>query len=133
LSLQTKTNRLPRPSYPRKDFERRCRLRFLLEFVMYGFHLAISVAIIVTASLASNLLAIVTVGRTRAGTGVLMRVPLGLRRSPRHMKRLVDTWVAGMLVRRERQAAASVSQRLHGRALPGASSSDARIMPGRRR
>jgi hypothetical protein len=102
---------------------------FLLELVMYGFHLAISVAIIVTASLASNLLAIVTVGRARTGTGVITRVPLGLRRSPRHMKRLVDTWVAGMLLRRERQAAAAVSHRLHGRALPGASSRDAR--PGR--
>jgi hypothetical protein len=90
---------------------------------MYGFHLAISVAIIVAASLASNLLAIVTVGRASTGTGVR----LGLRRSPRHMKRLVDTWVAGMLVRRERQAASSVSHRLHGPALLGASSRDARL------
>jgi hypothetical protein len=60
-----------------------------------------------------------------------MRLRLGLRRSPRHMKRLVDTWVAAMLVRRERQAATWASQRLHGRA--GASPRDISIRPGRPR
>jgi hypothetical protein len=97
-----------------------------MEFVMTGFHLAVIVAIIVTASLASNLLAIATVGPARTQSGALVRLRLGLRRSPRHMKRLVDSWVAAMLVRRERQAA-----RLHGRA--GASPRDIIIRPGRPR
>jgi hypothetical protein len=100
---------------------------------MYGFHLAIIVAIIVTASLASNLLAIVTVGPVTTRTAALARLRLGLRRSPRRMRRLVDTWVAAMLVRRERQAATSVSYRVHGRALRVASSRDAGIRPGRPR
>lgn len=100
---------------------------------MYGFHLAISVAIIVTASLASNLLATVTLGPARTRTSALARLRLGLRRSPRHMKRLVDTWVAAALVRRERQAATWAQHRLHGNAIAGASSGDARIKPGRLR
>ena len=98
---------------------------------MYGFHLAISVAIIVTASLASNLLAIVTVGPARTGTGALARVRLGLRRSPRHMKRLVDSWVAAMLVRREQQAATWASHHVPGRI--GTSSLDFGIRSGRPR
>jgi hypothetical protein len=100
---------------------------------MYGFHLAIIVAVIVTASLASNLLAIVTVGPARTRTSALARLRLGLRRPPRHMKRLVDTWVAAMLVRRELQAATWAQHRLHGDALGGASSRDIRIKPGRAR
>jgi hypothetical protein len=98
---------------------------------MRGFHLAMTVAIIVTASLASNLLAIVAVGPARTATGTLVRLRVGLRRSPRHMKRLVDTWVAAMLVRREQQAATWASHRLHGRA--GASPRESRIKSGRRR
>jgi hypothetical protein len=86
-----------------------------MEFIMTGFHLAVIVAIIVTASLASNLLAIATVGPARTQSGALVRLRLGLRRSPRHMKRLVDSWVAAMLVRRERQSATWASARLHGR------------------
>jgi hypothetical protein len=101
-----------------------------MEFAMTGFHLAVIVAIVVTASLASNLLAIVAVGPARS-TGALVRLRVGLRRSPRHAKRLVDGWVAAMLARRERQAATWASQRLHGRA--GASSRDIRIRPGRPR
>ncbi len=97
---------------------------------MYRFHLAMAVAIIVTASLASNLLAIATVGPARTTTGALVRLRLGLRRSPRHAKRLVDTWVAAMLERRERQAATWASDRLHGRA--GASRAPL-IKPGRPR
>lgn len=97
---------------------------------MTGFHLAVIVAIIVTASLASNLLAIAMVGPARTTTGALVRLRLGLRRSPRHMKRLVDTWVAAMLVRRERQAATWASQRLNGRA---GASRDPLIKPGRSR
>ena len=57
---------------------------------MYGFHSAIIVAIVVTASLASNLLAIVTIGPAGTGTSALLRMRLGLRRSPRRVKRLVD-------------------------------------------
>jgi hypothetical protein len=104
-----------------------------MEFIMNGFHLAAIVAIIVTASLASNLLAIVTIGPTRTRTSGLVRVRLGLRRSPRHMKRLVDSWVAAMLLRRERQAASWATHRLHGRELHGASSGESRIKPGRPR
>jgi hypothetical protein len=102
-----------------------------MEFVMTGFHLAIIVAIIVTASLASNLLAIVTVGPAK--TSALVRLRLGLRRSPRQARRLVDSWVAAMLVRRERQAATWALHHLHGREFGGASSLDARIKPGRSR
>jgi hypothetical protein len=98
---------------------------------MNGFHLAALIVIIVTASLASNLLAIVTVGPAGRGTGAFVRARLGLRRSPRHMKRLVDTWVAAMLVRREQQAATWASHHLHGCA--GASSRDFRIGSGRPR
>jgi hypothetical protein len=100
---------------------------------MSEFHLAITLAIIVTASLASNLLAIVTVGPARTGTSTLVRLRLGLRRAPRHMKRLVDIWVAAMLVRREQQAATWAEHRLHGHGLGGASSRDIRIKPGRPR
>ena len=82
---------------------------------MTGFHLAAIVAIIVTASLASNLLAIVTVGPARPRTAALARLRLGLRRSPRHAKRLVDTWVAAVLVRRERQAATWAEHHVHDR------------------
>ena len=94
---------------------------------MYGFHPAIIVAIIVTASLASNLLAIATPGPVRTGTSAFLRMRLGLRRSPRRVKRLVDHWVAGMLARRERQAAIWASDRMDDRGLRGAS----RIKPGR--
>ena len=70
---------------------------------MNAFYLATVVAVVVTISLASNLLVQVTIGPVDA----LMRVPLGLRRSPRHLKRLVDNWVAGMLARREQTVALS--------------------------
>jgi hypothetical protein len=102
-----------------------------MEFVMNGFHLAVLVAIIVTASLVSNLLAIVTTGPARRGASTLLR--LGPRRSPRHAKRLVDSWVAGMLARRERQAASWAADCLRGRELRAASRGDARIGPRRRR
>ncbi len=98
---------------------------------MTGFHLAIIVAIIVTAPLASNLLAIAAAGPARTKTGARARLGLGLRRSPRRVKRLVDTWVAIMLVRRERQAAIWASERLHGRA--GTSPRNSPIGPGRLR
>jgi hypothetical protein len=100
---------------------------------MKGFHLAVLAVIIVSASLASNLLAIATLGPARTGTSTLVRLRFGLRRSPRHIKRLVDSWVAGMLVRREQQAATWAQQRLHSRGLRGASSRDARVKPGGRR
>jgi hypothetical protein len=74
-----------------------------MEISMHGFYLATFVAAGVTTSLASNLLATITLGPERADT--IMRLRLGLRRSPRHARRLVDSWVAGMLLRRERQAA----------------------------
>ena len=82
---------------------------------MNAIHSAVAAAIIVTASLAANLLAIVAVGPASASP--LLRVRLGLRRSPRHVKRLVDTWVAVMLARRERQAALWAEDQLRGRKL----------------
>jgi hypothetical protein len=100
---------------------------------MKGFHLAVLAAIIVSASLASNLLAIATLSPARTGTSTLVRLRFGLRRSPRHIKRQVDSWVAGMLVRRELQAANWASHRLHGYDLRGASPRDIRIKPGRPR
>jgi hypothetical protein len=100
---------------------------------MNGFHLAMTVAIIVTASLASNLLAIVTVGTARTGTSALLRLPLGLRRAPRHIKWLVDSWVAAMLARREQQAATWARHHLCGRKPRDASSRDIRIKSGRTR
>jgi hypothetical protein len=73
-----------------------------MELFMNGFY-RLAIAPVVTASLASHLLAIVT--RGPASRDALARLRLGLRRSPRHAKRLVDIWVAGILARRERQAA----------------------------
>jgi hypothetical protein len=100
----------------RKDFERLCRLRLSWSFLMHRFHLAI-----------------ITVGPARTGTSTLMHLRLGLRRSPRHIKRWVDSWVAAILVRREQQAANWAQDRLSRRALRGASSRDIRIEPGRPR
>lgn len=99
---------------------------------MNEFHLAITVAIIVTASLASNLLAIVTVGPARPKSAFL-RLPLGVRRAPRHIKRLVDSRVAAMLVRREQQAAIWARHHLCGRKPREASSRAIRIKSGRTR
>ena len=77
---------------------------------MNAFYLATVVAIVVTISLASNLLVQVTIGPVDA----LMRLPLGLRRSPRQVKRLVDNWVAGMLARREQTVAICAQNRTGG-------------------
>jgi len=82
---------------------------------MSGFYLATLVVVVVTTSLASNLLATATLGPAR--TDALVRLRLGLRRSPRHLKRLVDAWVAGMLARRERQAAICALHQMDDRAL----------------
>jgi hypothetical protein len=79
-------------------------------FQMNAFYLATVVAVVVTISLASNLLVQVTIGPVDA----LMRVPLGLRRWPRHLKRLVDNWVAGMLARREQTVALSAQDQQDG-------------------
>jgi hypothetical protein len=102
-------------------------------FLMNGFHLAITVAIIITASLASNLLAIVTIGPARTRTSAFLRLPLGVRRAPRHIKRLVDSRVAAMLVRREQQAATWARHHLCGRKPREASSRAIRIKSGRTR
>jgi hypothetical protein len=102
-----------------------------MEFVMTGFHLAVIVAIIVTAPLVSNLYAIAAADSARTKAGARARLRLGLHRSPRRVKRLVDTWVAVMLVRRERQAAIWAAERLPGRA--GTSPHNSRIGPGRLR
>jgi hypothetical protein len=77
--------------------------------------------------------AIATVVPARTETSVLTRALYGLRRSPRQMKRLVDIWVAAMLVRREQQAATWAEHRLQDHDLRGASSRDIKIKPGRPR
>jgi hypothetical protein len=114
-----------------RNFERWALPSIAREFVMNAIHSAVVAAIIITASLASNLLAIVTVGPAR--TTSFLRLRLGLRRSPQHVKRFVDCWVAGMLVRREQHAANWASQRLQERELHGTSRRDVRIKPGRPR
>src|SRR4029077_11943310 len=99
-----------------------------MEFVMTGFHLAVIIAIIVTAPLASNLFAIAAADPARTKTGSRTRLRLGLHRSPRRVKRLGGTRGAVMLVRRERQAAIWAPERLPGRA--GTSPHISAIRPG---
>jgi uncharacterized protein YjiS (DUF1127 family) len=96
-----------------------------MEFFMSRFYLATVVAIIVTTSLASNVLAIAVLGPTRPDP--LVRFRLGLRRSPRHIKRLVDAWVASMLARRERQAAVCALDGMSDRELRDSGLSRGRI------
>lgn len=61
-------------------------------------------AIFVTASLATNVL--VVGARGPFAPGLSTRLRSASRRLGRRAKRVVDTWVAGMLSRRERQASA---------------------------
>lgn len=66
-------------------------------------YFATVVAVFVTTSIATNLFVVGTCGP------VTLSLPVGLRarsrRLRRNLKRLVDGWVAGMIARRERNAA----------------------------
>jgi hypothetical protein len=71
--------------------------------VMSKFYLATVAAVAVTASLASNILVVGPHGP--AHPGLSARARMLARRWLRRFKHLVDTWVAAMIARRERQAA----------------------------
>jgi hypothetical protein len=74
---------------------------------MNGIFLAAAVAVAATTSVASGLL----VTGARGPSSLRRSARLGLSRSCRRLKRLVDTGVAAMLARRERQAATSLALR----------------------
>jgi hypothetical protein len=72
----------------------------LMELAMSKAYFATVVAILVTASLATNLLVVGMRGSAIPGLGARLHA----RRLGRRLKHAVDAWVAGMLARRERQA-----------------------------
>jgi hypothetical protein len=77
---------------------------------MNGIFLAAAVAVAATTSVASGLL----VTGARGPSSLRRSARLGLSRSCRRLKRLVDTGVAAMLARRERQAATLALREMAG-------------------
>jgi uncharacterized protein YjiS (DUF1127 family) len=82
---------------------------------MTRLYLVTVAAAVVTTSLASNLLLVGSRGQVRAGLPPQLR--LAARRGSRRLKHIVDAWVAGMIARRERQAAFVALHRLSDREL----------------
>jgi uncharacterized protein YjiS (DUF1127 family) len=82
---------------------------------MSKFYLATVAAVVVTTSLASNILVVGTRGSVRAGQP--RRTRSGSRRWMRRFGHLVDAWVAAMIKSRERQAAIYALHRLSDRDL----------------
>ena len=76
---------------------------------MSKFYLATVAAVIVSTSLASNVLLVGTRGAEHPG--------LAVRRWLRRFRRAIDAWVAAMIARRERQATLSALHRMSDRAL----------------
>jgi uncharacterized protein YjiS (DUF1127 family) len=70
---------------------------------MSKFYLATVAAVVVTTSLASNILVVGMGGSVRPDLSRRMRS--GARRWFRRFKHVVDAWVADMIASRERQAA----------------------------
>jgi uncharacterized protein YjiS (DUF1127 family) len=70
---------------------------------MTKFYLATVAAVVVTTSLASNILMVGTRGSVRADLS--RRMQSAARRRLRQFRHVVDTWVAAMIASRERQAA----------------------------
>jgi uncharacterized protein YjiS (DUF1127 family) len=82
---------------------------------MTKLYLATVAAVVVTTSLASNLMLVGARGQVRTELPVQLR--LAARRGSRRIKHVVDAWVAGMIARRERQAAFAALHRLTDREL----------------
>jgi len=82
---------------------------------MSKFYLATVAAVVVTTSLASNLLVVGTRGPVRPV--VPARLRSATRRWSRRLRHLVDGWVAAMLAYRERQAALWALHRMTDRQL----------------
>jgi uncharacterized protein YjiS (DUF1127 family) len=83
--------------------------------IMTKLFLATVAAVVVTTSLASNLLLVGARGQVRTEFPVQLR--LAARRGSRRLKHVVDTCVAGMIARRERHAALAALHRLTDREL----------------
>jgi uncharacterized protein YjiS (DUF1127 family) len=81
---------------------------------MTKFYLATVAAVVVTTSLASNILVVGTRGSARADQPRRTR---STRRWMRRLGHLVDAWVAAMIESRERQAAIYALNRLSDRDL----------------
>jgi uncharacterized protein YjiS (DUF1127 family) len=82
---------------------------------MTRLYLVTVAAVLVTTSLASNLLLVGSRGQVRPGLPPQLR--WAARRGSRRVKHVVDGWVAGMIARRERQAAFVALHRLSDREL----------------
>ena len=82
---------------------------------MTKLYLATVAAVAITTSLASNLLLVGARGQVRTEFPAQLR--LAARRGSRRVKHVVDTLVAGMIARRERQAALAALHRLTDREL----------------
>jgi uncharacterized protein YjiS (DUF1127 family) len=82
---------------------------------MTRLYLVTVAAVLVTTSLASNLLLAGSRGQVRPGLPPQLRWTA--RRGSRRIKRVVDGWVAGMIARRERQTAFVALHRLSDREL----------------
>jgi hypothetical protein len=77
---------------------------------MSKYYLATVAAVVVTTSLASNILVVGTRGSVRPDP--FRRMRSAARRWLRRFKHVVDVWVAGMIASRERQAAIYALDRL---------------------
>lgn len=82
---------------------------------MSRMYFATVVAVFVTTSLATNLLSAGTRGPVLPG--MIARLRCRSQRLGRRLKRAIDTWVASMLARRERQAAVCAMHHLGDRDL----------------
>ncbi len=82
---------------------------------MSKFYLATVAAVVVTTSLASNILVVGARGSVQPGFPKRMRS--ASRRWLRRFKHAVDAWVAAMIANRERQAAIYALHRLSDREL----------------
>jgi len=72
---------------------------------MKDFYLTTAVAVVIITSLASNLLWVMAFGPAAPGLGTRLRSALGETVSG--LRYPLDAWVAGLIARRERQAATS--------------------------
>ena len=82
---------------------------------MSKVYLATVAAVVVTTSLASNVLLVGTRGPVQSGLPA--RIRAAVRRWLRRLKHLVDASVAAMIARRERQATLWALHRMSDRAL----------------
>ena len=89
---------------------------------MKDFYLTTSVAVVIITSLASNLLWVMAFGPAAPGLGTRLRSALGETVSG--LRYPLDAWVAGLIARRERQAATSGLEDLADRARLGGSSDE---------